>query len=106
MVDGVYTYKTGKLTHRDHQLGVYAEKNGFNFVQQSLTVRPIAGQQKVSDKVKATAVQQGNILKFRLSNDLLSKREIYKVRLITTGANIESVVSGAWIKVPDHIGMT
>ncbi|MGH9910785.1 MAG: hypothetical protein ACRD32_09105, partial [Nitrososphaerales archaeon] len=29
----------------------------------------------------------------------------YKVRLITTGANIESVVSGAWIKVPNHIGI-
>lgn len=102
--DGVYTFKTGTLTQRDHQLGVYAEKDGYNFVQQSLTLRPVATQ-KASDKVKAIAVQQGNILKFRLSNDLLSKRDIYKVRLITIGATVESVASDAWIKVPDHIGV-
>lgn len=102
--EGIYKYTTNRLTQRDHQLGVYAEKDGFNFVQQSLTIRPIATQ-LAKDNVKASAVQQGDILKFRVSNSVISKSEIYKVRLTTIGAGLESVASGAWIKVPNHIGM-
>lgn len=102
--DGVYKYVTKKLTLRDHQLGVYAEKDGFNFVQQSSTVRPVVTQ-KVSDKVKTTAVQQGDLLKFRISNDMLSKRDVFKVRIITPGAAIESIASPSWIKVPNHVGI-
>lgn len=102
--DGVYTYTTKRLTQQDHQLGVYAEKSGYNFVQQSLTVRPTVAQ-KVNDNVKATAVQQGSILKFRVGNDILSKSQIYKVRLITIGASVESIASPSWIKVPNHFGV-
>ncbi|MFQ5970575.1 MAG: hypothetical protein ACE5J2_08805, partial [Nitrososphaerales archaeon] len=101
--DGVYKHVTGKLTLRDHQLGVYAEKDGF-FVQESSTVRPIITH-KASDKVKATSVQQHDLLKFRLSNDLLSKGEIYKVSIIAIGAGVESIASPSWIQVPNHVGI-
>ncbi len=101
--EGVYQHITGKFAPKDHQLGVYAEKDGFNFVQQSSTVRPVVAQQET--KVKITAVQQGDLLKLRISNDALSMREIYKVRLITIGASIESVAIPSWIKVSNHVGV-
>lgn len=102
--EGIYTHSTGMLTQKDHQLGVYAEKSGYNFVQQSLTIRPIATQ-KASDNVEMTAVQQGNVLKVRISNDILSQNEIYKVRFITIDSSVENVLSSSWMKVPNHIGI-
>lgn len=101
---GLYRHTTDRLTLKDHQLGVYAEKVGLNYVQQSLTVSPIITQNR-DDHVKATAVQQGDLLKLRIGNDVLSKKDIYKVRVITIGANIESIASSSWIKVPNHIGI-
>ncbi|MFQ5941734.1 MAG: hypothetical protein ACE5KA_08580 [Nitrososphaerales archaeon] len=102
--DGIYIYVTGKLTLRNHQLGIYGERDGFNFVQQSSTIRPVVTQ-KISDEVKATAVQQGDLLKFRLSNDMLSKKEIFKVRVIIVGASVDSITSASWIKVQNHMGI-
>ena len=101
--DGVYSYATKRLTRQDNQLGVYGEKDGYNFVQESLTIRPIIGQ-KAGNHVKATFVQQGDLLKLRLSNDILSQRSISKIMLSVTGATIESVASSSWIRVPNHLG--
>ena len=101
---GVYTFTTEMLTQKDHQLGIYGEKNNYNFVQESLTLRPVTTQ-KVKDDVKVTAVQQSDILKFRISNGILSNNEIYKVRLIAIGATIDSLASSSWIVVPNYVGM-
>jgi len=102
--DGVYKYVTKRLTQRDHQLGVYAEKEGYRFVQQSLTIRPVVTSDG-RNNVKATAVEQGQLLKIRFMNNILSERDIYKIRLVLVGANVESVASSGWIKTTSQFGI-